>query len=220
MDRVKASEVVFDERFYPRVNDDPVWIALLAERLQAGQSLPPIVVCKETRVLLDGKHRLEAHRKVGGADCEVPVVWVSPRTDAERFRLALEYNAKHGRPLSTIDYVEATLRAELHGLTPAEVAQILGLRREYLEQVVDRRVAYSETGEPVVLGRSWEFMAKQTLPEPVIQVIRRSEGRRLDQLASHLAALVSNAPDELIERYHDTLQNLIYILQRRLSEVS
>lgn len=218
MERLKLSELVLDERFYPRAGVDHVWAHKLAERLQAGAPLPPLIVCRATRALLDGWHRARAYESVYGKDAVVPVEYVECESDAERFRLALAYNAAHGRPYSTVDEAHATVRGEQLGLTRAAIAGILGVRREYLDQIVDRRIAYDRSGAPVVLGRSWDFYAKRTLDCDALQVLKRSEGRRLEELARHLAALVSRAPDDLIERARATLEDLVDILQRRLAE--
>lgn len=46
----------------------------LAESLQAGATLPPIVVERETSRVVDGFHRVEAHRRVYGREAMIEVI--------------------------------------------------------------------------------------------------------------------------------------------------
>jgi len=63
MQEVAIQDVVFDPKVYPRKKWNTSTIDRYADALMAGAEFPPIVLQSETNVLLDGKHRLEAHKK-------------------------------------------------------------------------------------------------------------------------------------------------------------
>jgi len=98
--------------------------------------LPPILVRKvgERWELIDGSHRIAAHREEGRTDVRVVVLDVS---DVEALLAATEANISHGRPLDTVDRRRAAERiialdpersdreiAKRCGLSPTTVAEL------------------------------------------------------------------------------------------------
>ena len=111
------SEIVWDPKVYPRAKWSTATIERYAEAMQAGDTFPPLILEEGTNRLLDGKHRLEAYRKVYEARqqpaldeagivadaCKVPVEWhvipdgISPK------RYAARMSARHGDRMSNAD---------------------------------------------------------------------------------------------------------------------
>jgi ParB-like chromosome segregation protein Spo0J len=79
-------------------------ISVLAE---TEETLPPIVVHRETLRVIDGMHRLWAARSRGDTDIEVLFVDCSP---AEAFVLSVELNRAHGLPLTMAERRSAATR--------------------------------------------------------------------------------------------------------------
>jgi ParB-like chromosome segregation protein Spo0J len=116
----------------PRLNgEDELHIQLLA---QLETPLPPILVQRETRRVIDGMHRLRAARQLGRTTIEVLFF---DGEDAEALVAAVKANTEHGLPLTLADRLAAGERiiallprqsdrwiAEVTGLAPATVGAI------------------------------------------------------------------------------------------------
>lgn len=61
-DKIKLTDIVWEPKIYPREKWSTRTIEQYADVLKSGNHLPPIVVEKGTNRLLDGKHRVEAHK--------------------------------------------------------------------------------------------------------------------------------------------------------------
>ena len=92
-----VDDVEFVKELYPRLREDDAAI----ERYRAAiDKLPPIVVARG-RVLVDGFHRWQAHRREG-ID-KVAATDLGNLTDAEIFNESIRRNATHGHQLSAKD---------------------------------------------------------------------------------------------------------------------
>ena len=101
---------------------------------ETADSLPPISVHRATMKVVDGMHRLAAARLRGRSEIEAIFVDCAP---ADLFRLGVEANIAHGKPLSLADRRAAAARllradpassdrsiARSTGLAPATVASV------------------------------------------------------------------------------------------------
>lgn len=94
---LKVADVEYVKDLYPRIREDDSAI----ERYRAAlPKLPPITVARG-RVLVDGFHRWQAHRREN-ADT-ILAVDLGNLTDAEILREAITRNAAHGQQLSAQD---------------------------------------------------------------------------------------------------------------------
>lgn len=93
-EQIQINEIEYVEELYPRIEVDDTTV----KRYQnAIDELPPIEVSQDHK-LIDGYHRLRAHRQEGRNEIEAIVTEVDG--DDELFRLAVEANADHGLQLS------------------------------------------------------------------------------------------------------------------------
>lgn len=94
---INVNDVEFVKELYPRLREDDAAV----ERYRAAiDRLPPIVVARG-RVLVDGFHRWQAHRREG-LDT-VAAVDLGNLTDVEILKESVKRNASHGRQLETKD---------------------------------------------------------------------------------------------------------------------
>src|ERR1700691_5082151 len=63
IEKVSPSDLVEDAGVYPRGMVSEVHVADLAYALDAGAQLPVPVIDRETQKIVDGFHRVRAHRK-------------------------------------------------------------------------------------------------------------------------------------------------------------
>jgi hypothetical protein len=87
---IPIDDVRFDPKLYPRSCFHPDVVARYREFLPA---LPPIEI-NQRNVLIDGWHRLEAHKEAGAATTRVVVTEVADNLD--HLELAIKRNATHG----------------------------------------------------------------------------------------------------------------------------
>ena len=104
---VTLEDIVWDPSVYPRQKTDSGTIDRYADALRAGATFPPIILEAESSRLLDGKHRVEAYRKVesedGGKPSDVRAEWhVVPEGMSARY-YAATLSAGHGIRISNAE---------------------------------------------------------------------------------------------------------------------
>lgn len=135
MKTVLHSEIVFDMSLYPRGEVDDERVAILRDVLDAGGTLPPIII-DDRRRIVDGFHRAKAHRQANnGVDVAIPCEVREYANDAELLLDAIGLNAEHGKPLSTADRCKCVVLAERHGVTVAQLADVLHVRVKKLTSI-------------------------------------------------------------------------------------
>ncbi|MFV9690130.1 MAG: ParB N-terminal domain-containing protein [Desulfobacteria bacterium] len=134
---IAIKKVVQDQGIYPRFNTDIERIRLFAELLDCDTRFPPIKVVRENGffVLLDGQHRLEAHRQAGKEKipCEV---W---KIKKEHRRLAAaRFNHMSSKPLTARE-LQKTIRDawEIDEIREAnEIATQLNCSVRYVRRIL------------------------------------------------------------------------------------
>lgn len=95
--KIKIDEIIIREDLYPRKKIDEQKVEEYSENLD---ELPPIVI-NQAKILIDGKHRILAHKLAGKTEIEYIIEETKSESDL-RLR-AIELNAKHGLQLSYND---------------------------------------------------------------------------------------------------------------------
>lgn len=102
MENIEIKNIVIDKEIYPRQQTSTKTVDEYAEALQTGDVFPAIVLEKDTNLLLDGMHRLQAHKKAKRT--EINAVWhvipddipnTIPEKDRKRL-YSLSLSTKHG----------------------------------------------------------------------------------------------------------------------------
>lgn len=125
---IKIDDVVYREDLYPRIEHKPALVQRYAENIDV---LPPIEI-NQNNILIDGYHRLTAHRKNELATIRALVT--ETISEAQLLGLAIKRNASHGMQLAEKDKRKNAIRLYEagNGLTKSEIA--------YLLSVTDRQV--------------------------------------------------------------------------------
>lgn len=92
--QIQLSEVVYDPAIYPRAEWSQSTVNRYAEALSAGDEFPPIVLEPDTNRLLDGMHRLQAHKQA--LKGEIAAVWQEVPEGIPAKLFAASLSAKHG----------------------------------------------------------------------------------------------------------------------------
>jgi len=139
--KILLSKLVTDYALYPREGLDSYLISRITDTIQAGYELPPIVVEKETNVIVDGHHRCTSWEKVYGVNSKIEVVFKVYVSKQERFLDAVKRNATHGRPLTMQDKTRCMCVAKDMNIKTDQVAEALSLTTEKAEGLVMERTA-------------------------------------------------------------------------------
>ena len=102
--RIKTSDVVFRKDLYPRLEHNQ---AKAQEYSQNIANLPPIEVNQHNE-LIDGFHRLTAHRLANVDEIEVKVTETT--SDMHLLELAIKTNASHGLQMSQSDKKDMAIK--------------------------------------------------------------------------------------------------------------
>lgn len=216
MPLVTFSELKFDWDHYPRNNKDATWIGYLAEAIEAGSELPPIIVCKKTKRVVEGWHRAWAHHRVYGDEAKIRVEYREYDNDQEFFIDATRLNGLHGMRLDRHDRVHCATIAQRLGIDPAEIAAALNMRLKAFTDLCADRSAYAgrKRKEVVPLKATTRHLSGAILTKRQIEGNRRAGGMKqsyfVNQVINLLECNILNENDErLLERLaclHDLLR--------------
>lgn len=151
---IPTSDVGYVKELYPRLKPDD---AAIERYRDAIENLPPIVVARG-RVLVDGYHRWQAHRREGIET--IPAIDLGDLTDTEIFNESIRRNAAHGQQLSQAD--KRNLAGKLWqtlGHLPstdrqAEIAELLAVAERTIQAwTKDARKAEKEQ----VQAKAWDL---------------------------------------------------------------
>ena len=160
--RVKASLLVLDYDLYPRKEVSSFHVVGLVQALRAGCSLPPIIVDKKSRCVVDGFHRVKAYQKEYGPDALIPCLYQEYLDEKAMFIAAIEANSKHGRNFSPFDRARCVARAEELKLDITVVAQSLNMTVEALGVMKTQRLGFFQQ-KPIILKRTTAHLAGEEL---------------------------------------------------------
>lgn len=121
VETIRYADLVFNLDFYPRREVDADRVRHLRDVLEAGGSLPPIIVDQKDRVV-DGFHRARAHFGLYGAHAEIPCEFRNYESDGAMLLDAISRNAGHGKPLGEEDRQRCLSLVEKHGVSIEQLA--------------------------------------------------------------------------------------------------
>ena len=127
MRKFKIAELVLDDTVYPRHEADESHVQVLSDAIEAGVKFPPIVICRKTRRVVDGFHRVLAFGGFFDDQYELDCVEKDYASDRELFLDAIRFNASHGLSLTIADRQLCTLRAKQLGIGDGEAAAALAV---------------------------------------------------------------------------------------------
>lgn len=143
MSSVTLDEIVFDDSIYPRVAWSQATVDRYTDALHADEHFPAIILEAGTRRLLDGKHRVEAHRAAGRHFIAADFHEIPDGIPAVLYAASL--SARHGDPLAVED--KRTVARKIAEASPdysmVLIAQLLGTTRQtissYVADIVEHR---------------------------------------------------------------------------------
>ena len=187
------SGLVLERGLSPRASVGSNHVGQLAEALRAGAALPPVVVERKTSRVVDGFHRVEAHRRVHGREALIEVVEKQYADEGEMFLDAVRLNAAHGSRLAPYDQLRCVGIAQRLSIDPGRVAGALSVRPSYVGELSARRLGTElSTRSPVPLKRTIEHMRGRPLTPAQMEANRKLGGQAQAFYLSQINLLVEN----------------------------
>lgn len=133
MSQIPLSKIVIDESIYPRAAIDETNVIRLMNALAAGAKLPPVTICQNSKRLVDGRHRYEAHKRSNKIQIEV-----EERAYASEVALfvdAVALNIGHGAQFDQWSLEKAIARLRKFGYTPEKISAVMRVPVAFLGNV-------------------------------------------------------------------------------------
>jgi len=191
MKKFALSELVLDFDLYPRGGVDSHHCGEIAAAIQAGASVPPIVIEKSSRRIVDGFHRWKAFRRLYGEEFEVNCIEKTYANDAELFLDAMRYNASHGRALSQHDKVHCLLMAEKLKIEPEQISGALNITTARIGELKMARVGKIGPVQ-VALKQTIRHMGGKQLTKQQVEANDRLSGMNQLFYVNQLITLIEN----------------------------
>lgn len=206
---IKASMLVEDFTLYPRNQVDDSHINDLVKAIKSGAELPPIIIDRSSKRIVDGFHRFRAFTKLFGPDTDIPAVLKDYASEAELYLDAVRYNAGHGRKLDRHDQTRIVLR--LHELQVDDVTIASALHVPEPEvRTLAVRIVYDDGGTAMPQKRGLEHMRGQTLTAGQVAAMKSVRSAEVGRLCIELTKLL----DQEMVDYTDPL------IEERLRQVA
>lgn len=217
------AELVEDMDVYPRHACDPLHVRSLADALEAGAKLPPIVADAKSKRVIDGWHRCRAHKLIYGPECSVSVELRTYGSEAELIEDAVRMNAAHGRRLDRMDQARAVVMLERAGVSVSRIPIVLNMPEARVETLRLRLATSRSTvtatvpgTRTIVLKRPVKHLAGHQLTAEQAKAHDSAPGTTYGLLARQLRDAVAF---ELLDREDAKLMEGLKSLYEALAEV-
>lgn len=220
LEKVKLSELVFDYDLYPRVAVDSSNVRYMRQALAAGHVLPPVVVDKKTKVLVDGVHRVRLYRSIHeDPNHKIEADVRDYKSKADMLADAALFNSSHGKNLTRVDRARCVLLAKKHRLSIDRLAAALHMKTAEMKALSEGRIGYvksngSKTG--VALKQSIKHMAGLDLTDDQVEANNGLSGMNQTYHANQLLLLIRN---ELLDTSNDVLMHALRELHTELTPI-
>lgn len=147
--KVKVLSLVIDYDIYPRMSVDSQHVGYLVEARSAGKTLPPIVIDKKTKRVVDGVHRCKAEIRLRGDEAEIDAIEKEYASEKELFLDAIRLNAHHGARLDRHDRVHCAILGGQKRIAKSALAEAMHMNLKRFEELVKARTAFAATPKSV-----------------------------------------------------------------------
>lgn len=191
MKSYKLSELVLDFDLYPRGSVDSHHAGEIASAIEAGATMPPIVIDKKSKRITDGFHRWKAYRQLFGVDHQIECVEKDYKNEGEMLLDAMRFNASHGRALTSHDKAHCLIVAKKFKLSDHVVAEALNLTSGRIGTMRSTKIGRIGR-KPVALKRTIRHMAERTLTKPQVTANEKLSGMNQLFYVNQIKILIEN----------------------------
>ena len=213
---MSVSELLLDETLYPRHKVSAYNVNRIMEALQAGATMPPIVVDEKTHKVIDGYHRITAARRMYGENATIDVELRKYKNEREMFRDAVRLNSAHGVNLGKQDRTRCLVFAKNLGIELEVIIVDLNLTLETAQEMLEERTATDVSGQTIALkGSTTDLAGTQLTKEQAEFNADRASGMKLTFHINQVIGQLETKSTKLTEKVMERLG----LLYERLQEV-
>lgn len=217
MRQVKAASLILDFDLYPRNNVDSHNVRCIADAMESGVEMPPAVVERATKRVVDGFHRVRAVL-LRDPDGLITIVEKVYKSDAELFLDSMRYNAAHGARLDPCDRTHCVLIAERLSIPLDAVAGALHMPAEKLGDLRQHRTGSLAGGLQIALKRTISHMEGRRLTKAQSDVNDKLSGMNQQFYVNQVVMLIeSNLLDKEDEKLMARLEYLAKLLNEMMA---
>lgn len=214
MKKRKCSELIVDFDLYPRGQRDSQHISDIVSALAAGEEMPPVIICKKSKRIVDGVHRHAAYLRHFGDDAEIEVIEKTYASDREFFIDAMRYNSGHGAKLRPFDCSHCAIIAERLHIAETDLASALRMTTDRLSALRVGRTASNEAAQSVPIKASIRHKAGDTLTPQQEQVNKKLSGMNT---LFHVNQIIMLIDSDLLDTDNPDLMHRLTVLQEKLA---
>jgi ParB-like nuclease domain len=144
---IALEKLVFDEELYPRTGVDDQHVRQLERAMEAGITLPPIVVAKGSMIIADGVHRYHAHLRRG--EKKIAAIVKTYKNKQELWHDAVLLNSGTGLKLGQDDHLRVIDISERLGFKELDIAGLLRTSIAHLRTIKPRFATVEEAVDGV-----------------------------------------------------------------------
>lgn len=194
-DKMKAAELIEDFSLYPRSQVDGAHVAQMVHTLEAGNTLPPIIIDAASRRIVDGFHRKRAVLRAFGDEAEIEVEARKYASEKDMYLDAMMYNSRHGKGITGAEQTGAILKAKALRLSAEAIAASLGITQERVAAIMETKVASirqgaTALGRMIPLKRSVHHLAGTTITDRQAEAMDMFPGQAQSLLIYQLCKLI------------------------------
>lgn len=213
---LKISQLIKDYTVYPRMSIDESNIGYIIVAIKSGKVLPMPIVEDKTWRIVDGWHRIEAHRRVYGEDGKIACVVRRYESDKELFLEAGKINASHGRSMSKQDRAHFIARAQELCIDPEQIGSALSMTIEALGPLKDAYTAFGPESQTVILKKSVLGFGGKTLTQPQVDAMPKLSGMNSSFHVNQLILLIDS---KMLDTANESLMARLRLLAEKLESV-
>ncbi len=213
---VPLKEIHLNEEVYPRVGYNWQTGYDYSQSMKTGAKFPPITlaVYNGKKIIVDGKHRYEAHKicKKKVIKAEVYVGWTLKKI----FEEAIKRNIAHGRVLSPYEKRSIALKLRAMKFKDNEISQLIQVPGDKLQSFVGQRLINTMNGEVIVkseikhlAGRNFNEEDFATISGNQASMYANSQVDLLDEIINLLQGGLLDKEDSEIQSRLKKLKTLL-----------
>jgi len=214
MKKYLLSALVLDFDLYPRGSIDNHHVTQIAAAISAGCSMPPIVIEKASKRIVDGFHRWKAYRRLYGEEYSTNCIEKIYPGDSQLLLDAMRFNASHGRALTQHDKTHCILLAQKLKISSELVAEALNLTSERIGKLKTDRIG-TIGSQPLALKQTIRHMSGRKLTKRQASANEKLSGMNQMFYVNQLLTLLET---DLIDTANTDLRSRLARLQEAISD--
>ena len=217
--KIKAAELVEDFSLYPRSQVDGAHVAQMVHALEAGNSLPPIIIDGASKRVIDGFHRRRAVLRAFGDETDIEVETRKYVSEKDMYLDAMVLNSRHGKGITGAEQTGAILKAKIFRISVEAIATSLGITQERVASIMENKVASvrqgtTALGRMVPLKRSVRHLAGTTITDRQAEAMDGWPGQDQALLIRQLCSIIeTNSIDKKNPKVMEALRALRDVLE-------